>query len=143
MDFFCNTLKLQNPRIHDELGVEHTVLHIAARYGHLPIVKSILEVLDNGNKNPASSYDGVTPLHCAATSLKGKLEVLELFFRHGVDINVKDKYGMTGRALVDMDWCVRLGCTHPHSYTRTWRHQRTAPSPCNQRRTRIGRMAQY
>ena len=95
VNFFCNTMQLQNPRIHDELGHEHAVLHIAARYGHLPIVKSILEVLDHGNKNPASSHDGVTPLHCAATSLKGKLEVLELFLKYGVDINVKDKNGMT------------------------------------------------
>ena len=90
VDFFCNTLKLQNPRIHDELG---HVLHIAARYGHAPIVNSMLESLDNGNRNPASSDDGMTPLHFAA--MGGKLEVLELFLKYAVDINVKDINGHT------------------------------------------------
>ena len=93
VDFFCNTLKLQNPRIHDELGKEHTVLHIAARYGHAPIVNYVLESSDNGNRNPARLDDGMTPLHFAA--MGGKLEVLELFLKYGVDINVKDKNGMT------------------------------------------------
>ena len=50
-----------------------TPLHLAARYGHLPVFERIMEILEeerileclDHHKNPPD-VNGLTPLHCAA-----------------------------------------------------------------------------
>ena len=72
---------------------KQTLLHSAARNGHLDICKFILSNLDDlSNCNPKSKT-GETPLHSAAEF--GHLEVFELIANYCNNINPKKKDGST------------------------------------------------
>lgn len=68
-----------DPDIEDGLGL--TPLHWAARYGHLSVVKVLLD--DRKTDVDAGDQKGYTPLHSAAVN--NILDLVELLLDHGAD----------------------------------------------------------
>lgn len=72
-----------------------TPLHIAALNGDS---KNVSLLLAKGANSNATTYWGKTPLHCAAykSHTKGTyVEIADLLFRHGANINQEDNYQST------------------------------------------------
>jgi ankyrin repeat protein len=63
----------------------HTLLHVAAHAGHLPLVRTLLAAGADAN----AGYDQGTPLHAAG----GHTELLGLLLEAGADVNAQDCYG--------------------------------------------------
>jgi uncharacterized protein len=69
-------------------------LHLAAHFGHIEIVRLLLEqgadVQVKSGNNMAN-----TPLHAAAANMKNRQEMISLLLSHGADINEKQSGGWT------------------------------------------------
>ena len=75
-------------------GVTVTALHIAAREGHLEVVRLLLQA---GADKDASNGDGLTALHFAARP--GHSEVVRLLLEAGADKDAATTHGVTVTAL--------------------------------------------
>ncbi len=69
---------------------DRTVLHLAARYGHLEVVKFLLS---RGMNVDMESDMGLVPLHFAVSG--GHLEMLKFLISKGADIHARDNNGWT------------------------------------------------
>ncbi|XP_070580993.1 LOW QUALITY PROTEIN: caskin-2-like [Ptychodera flava] len=74
---------------------QHTPLHLAAKNGHLDIIKTLLLAGIDVNRETLSG----TGLHEAA--LYGKTEVVRLLLSHGVDATITNDYGQTALDIVN------------------------------------------
>eukprot|EP00049_Salpingoeca_infusionum_P013406 m.250542 g.250542 ORF g.250542 m.250542 type:complete len:232 (+) comp15439_c0_seq3:2954-3649(+) len=69
----------------------HTTLHVACKYGHVAIVR---DLLDEAQANPcAETARQQTPLHFACQY--NHADVVELLIQHGVSLNAVDGNGAT------------------------------------------------
>ena len=67
------------------VDAEHrTPLHIAAQYGHVSVVRSLLELQA---QIEATTYSGDTPMHMALLAHPPRLDVLKLLLDFGANIN--------------------------------------------------------
>jgi hypothetical protein len=67
----------------------HLALAIASQYGHLEIVRLLLDAGEDPNRfNPVGGHSHSTPLHQAAGN--GHLEVVKLLMERGAKLDVKD-----------------------------------------------------
>jgi len=87
--------KKKDPELHN-IGA---ALHMAARYGALKNVQTLVE---NGAKPDGKSLEGLTPLHEAAK--EGRKAVVEYLLSRKVEVNPKDRDGYT-----PMDWAEAMG----------------------------------
>ncbi|KAF8544359.1 ankyrin repeat protein [Trichophaea hybrida] len=67
-----------------------TTLHLAAKYGSLPLFQLLLE---HAADIELVDQRGRTPLHIA--TMHGKADVIQLLLQYGADATVKDKSGRT------------------------------------------------
>jgi ankyrin repeat protein len=72
----------------------HTILHRAAREGHLDVLQYFISL---GARVNVGDRNGWTPLHFAA--LYGHLSIVQFLVQSGADTNIKDKDGDTA-----LDW---------------------------------------
>jgi hypothetical protein len=67
----------------------HLALALAAQYGHLEIVRILLDAGEDPNRfNPVGGHSHSTPLHQAAGN--GHLDVVKLLIERGAKLDVKD-----------------------------------------------------
>jgi ankyrin repeat protein len=67
----------------------HLALAVASQYGHLEIVRLLLDAGEDPNRfNPMGGHSHSTPLHQAAGN--GHLAVVKLLFEHGAKLDTKD-----------------------------------------------------
>ncbi len=86
-----NELLLQGEPVNAKNNSGLTALHLAAQYGHLEIVKTLLTGL-NIDVN-AKNNSGLTALHLAAQY--GHLKIVKILLEKMVDFNIQDKHGVT------------------------------------------------
>ena len=81
--------------INPAMGNGRTVLHLAAKGGHLEIVSLYTRILTNSNPGMLSTDEskGQTPLHAAAE--KGRIHIVEHFCAFLSEKNPPDQYGIT------------------------------------------------
>ena len=65
LELFLRTKQNKNPVILFVRGIDFTVLHEAAQYGHVNIINWYKNVLKFPDINPPNTGDGTTPLHLA------------------------------------------------------------------------------
>ena len=66
-------------------------LHDAIGFGHLDVVKSILQKDFSCVNNP--SWHGITPLHYAV--IKGNLEITDILLSYGANVNARNNFNET------------------------------------------------
>ncbi|XP_013388955.1 ankyrin repeat domain-containing protein 65-like [Lingula anatina] len=77
-----------NINVQDWIG--QTLLHWAARIGHIQFVQLLLQ---NGADTSIQDKDGCTPLHGAAWY--DHTQCVQLLLQHGADTNIQSKNGWT------------------------------------------------
>ncbi|KAF9973996.1 hypothetical protein BGZ73_002718 [Actinomortierella ambigua] len=75
-----------------------TALIAAARYGHVEMVKILLDLDADINHQ---DNDGATALHCAAAY--GNLQCIEMLIQRGIDTSIKNQDGWTALAFAFSD----------------------------------------
>ena len=90
IDKFC-TEHYVDPKTMMLSKTDWTILHAAAYYGNLEVVKIL--VSKGKDVNVKTEYHGDTPLALAASS--GHVEVVKLLVSAGADVNAKDNNGQT------------------------------------------------
>ena len=73
-----------------------TPLHYAASFGHVPVIKLLLE---NYAYIDAESPNGTTPLMMAA--MYGSPEAVKLFLDEGADVSLRNQQGLTAKAFAE------------------------------------------
>jgi hypothetical protein len=91
----------------------HLALTLAADYGHIEIVRLLLDAGEDPNRyNPVGGHSHATPLHQAAA--KGHEEVVRLLVDRGARLNIKDILWQGTPA----DWANHQGQTAVETYLR-------------------------
>lgn len=91
----------------------HLALTLAADFGHVEIVRLLLDAGEDPNRyNPLGGHSHTTPLHQAAA--RGHLEVVRLLVERGARLDLKD---ILWRA-TPADWARHAGKTEIESYLR-------------------------
>ena len=91
----------------------HLALGLAASFGHVEIVRLLLDAGENPNRyNPVGAHAHTTPLHQAAW--RGHEEVVRLFVEHGARLDLKDILWRGTPA----DWARHAGRTEIEAYLR-------------------------
>ncbi len=91
----------------------HLALAMAADFGHVEIVRLLLDAGENPNRyNPVGGHSHATPLHQAAGG--GRAEVVRLLVGRGARLDLKDTLWQGTPA----DWARHAGRTEIESYLR-------------------------
>jgi hypothetical protein len=91
----------------------HLALSLAADFGHIEIVRSLLDAGEDPNRyNPVGGHSHTTPLHQAAGG--GHYEVVRLLVERGARLDLKD---ILWRA-TPADWARHAGRTEIEAYLR-------------------------
>jgi hypothetical protein len=99
------------PSAHSE--DRHLALTLASQFGHLEIVRILLDSGENPNRyNPVGAHSHSTPLHQAA--LEGHDEVVRLLIERGARVNMRDLLWQGTPA----DWARHAGKTELETYLR-------------------------
>jgi len=92
----------------------HLALSLAANFGHVEIVRWLLEAGEDPNRyNPVGGHSHTTPLHQAAAG--GHAEVVRLLVEHGARLDLKDILWHGTPA----DWAGHAGKTEIEAYLRS------------------------
>jgi ankyrin repeat protein len=92
----------------------HLALTLAASFGHVEIVRLLLDAGEDPNRyNPVGGHSHTTPLHQAAGG--GHDEVVRLLFERGAGLDLKD---ILWRA-TPADWARHAGRTEIEAYLRS------------------------
>ncbi|MDM5316166.1 ankyrin repeat domain-containing protein [Fictibacillus sp. b24] len=86
-------LKKGNVQI-DALNDGWSPLHLAAHFGHIDIVRLLLEQGADVHVKSGNNMAN-TPLHAAAANMKNRQEMIGLLLSHGADINEQQSGGWT------------------------------------------------
>lgn len=98
----------------------HLALTLAAMFGHLEIIRMLLEAGEDQDRyNPISAHSHSTPLHQAA--LAGHANVVQLFVERGARLDIKDTLWQGTPA----DWARHGGKTEVERYLREAERGRT------------------
>ena len=91
----------------------HLALTMASDFGHVEIVRLLLDSGENPNRyNPVGGHSHTTPLHQAAGS--GHEEVVRLLVERGARLDMRDILWQATPA----DWARRAGQTEIEAYLR-------------------------
>src|SRR6266478_7338852 len=94
-------------------GDRHLALALAADFGHVEIVRLLLDAGEDPNRyNPLGGHSHTTPLHQAAG--RGHVEVVRLLVERGARLDLKD---VLWRA-IPADWARNAGKTEIEAYLR-------------------------
>lgn len=78
----------------DALNDGWSPLHLAAHFGHIDIVRLLLEQGADVHVKSGNNMSN-TPLHAAAANMKNRQEMIGLLLSHGADINEQQSGGWT------------------------------------------------
>ena len=78
-------------------GIDETTLIMACAYGHIEVVRELLNYIEVANVNVKDSMGGGTALMWA--SRNGYIEVVKKLLSRGADVNVRNNYGGTALTL--------------------------------------------
>ena len=91
----------------------HLALALAAQFGHVEIVRQLLDAGENPNRyNPVGGHSHTTPLHQAAGAGHG--ELVRLLIERGARFDWKDMLWQATPA----DWARHAGRTEIEAYLR-------------------------
>jgi hypothetical protein len=91
----------------------HLALALAAQFGHVKIVRLLLDAGEDPNRyNPVGGHSHTTPLHQAAGA--GHSELVRLLVEHGARLDLKDILWQATPA----DWARHAGRTEIEAYLR-------------------------
>ncbi|KAL7718421.1 Protein kinase domain-containing protein [Entamoeba marina] len=112
-DLFMVLTLLENPKVdvNAQDGEGNTALHLASLVSYNEhIILSLLRHSPTIDVNKTNNYDANTPFHffCKNYANPNCQEAIDLFFRHGVDVEAKNRNGETPLHYAVRNNCIRM-----------------------------------